>query len=183
MRHALPMSLTLLLAIPSLALAQGGKADRDALVKNALSAAPPEVAAGATVMDLDQNVLREGTNGWTCFPDNPNTANNSPICVDDVWAEVLSAYMGKREPKTSSMVGLSYMLQGDEPVSNKDPYATGPTPDNEWIENAPPHIMIWVPDQSLLEDLPTDPHNGGPWVMWKGTPYAHIMMPTPRRTK
>ncbi len=23
----------------------------------------------------------------------------------------------------------------------------------------------------------TDPHNGGPYVMWKGTPYAHLMVP------
>ena len=23
-----------------------------------------------------------------------------------------------------------------------------------------------------------DPENGGPYVMWKGTPYAHIMVPT-----
>jgi hypothetical protein len=28
-----------------------------------------------------------------------------------------------------------------------------------------------------LSALPTDPNNGGPWVMWKGTPYAHIMVP------
>jgi hypothetical protein len=25
---------------------------------------------------------------------------------------------------------------------------------------------------------PTDWTKGGPWVMWKGTPYAHIMVPT-----
>jgi len=24
---------------------------------------------------------------------------------------------------------------------------------------------------------PTDPKSGGPWVMWKGTPYAHVMVP------
>jgi hypothetical protein len=24
---------------------------------------------------------------------------------------------------------------------------------------------------------PIDPWNGGPWAMWKGTKYAHIMMP------
>lgn len=38
--------------------------------------------------------------------------------------------------------------------------------------------MIVVSDQELLEGLPTDPENGGPWVMWKDTPYAHIMIPT-----
>ena len=31
--------------------------------------------------------------------------------------------------------------------------------------------------------LSTDPHNGGPYVMWKGTPYAHIMIPVADRPK
>ncbi len=78
-------------------------------------------------------------------------------------------------------MGFSYMLQGDMPVSNVDPFAAGPTADNEWLPNAGPHVMILVPDARMLEGISTDPHNGGPWVMWKGTPYAHIMVPTPPR--
>ena len=37
--------------------------------------------------------------------------------------------------------------------------------------------MILTPDANQLATLPTDWHNGGPWVMWKGTKYAHIMVP------
>jgi hypothetical protein len=37
---------------------------------------------------------------------------------------------------------------------------------------------VLTSDPKLLESLPTDPYSGGPWVMWKGTPYAHIMVPT-----
>ncbi|GIS70281.1 MAG: hypothetical protein CM1200mP9_11020 [Gammaproteobacteria bacterium] len=48
------------------------------------------------------------------------------------------------------------MLVGDEGASNVDPYATGPTDDNEWIDEGP-HLMIVVPDASLLEGIPTDP--------------------------
>jgi hypothetical protein len=29
----------------------------------------------------------------------------------------------------------------------------------------------------MLDAFPTDPKSGGPWVMWKGTPYAHLMVP------
>jgi hypothetical protein len=39
-------------------------------------------------------------------------------------------------------------------------------------------MMVITPDTAQLDSLPTDPWNGGPWVMWKGTKYAHIMMPT-----
>ena len=34
-----------------------------------------------------------------------------------------------------------------------------------------------------LDALPTDPNNGGPWVMWKGTKYAHIMVPVKEMPK
>jgi len=41
-----------------------------------------------------------------------------------------------------------------------------------------PHIMLLPTDPSQLDAYPTDWTKGGPWVMWKGTPYAHIMAPT-----
>jgi hypothetical protein len=36
--------------------------------------------------------------------------------------------------------------------------------------------MIAVP-RAMLEGITDDPHGGGPYVMWKDTPYAHIMVP------
>jgi hypothetical protein len=72
-------------------------------------------------------------------------------------------------------LGISYMLAGDGGASNVDPYAEGPTEDNEWIREGA-HLMILAPAE-LLEAYPTDPDNGGPYVMWKGTPYAHLMVP------
>jgi hypothetical protein len=60
--------------------------------------------------------------------------------------------------------------------STSDLYAMAMTDDNHWSHH-PPHVMIAVPDLKLLDRLPTDPNNGGPYVMWKGTPYAHILAP------
>jgi hypothetical protein len=68
------------------------------------------------------------------------------------------------------------MLAGDEGASNIDPFAEGPTDDNQWIKEGP-HLMLIVPDAAALETIPTDPKVGGPYVMWKGTPYAHVMVP------
>lgn len=68
------------------------------------------------------------------------------------------------------------MLAGDEGSSNIDPCAESPTEDNEWVVEGP-HVMILAPDPALLEGIPTDPRNGGPYVMWKDTPYAHVMVP------
>jgi hypothetical protein len=164
------MAATFLLLLP----AHGDAQTKAEVIREALSAAPPAVAADATVMDWEQNVLREGTNGWTCLPSPPNMENNS-MCLDDTWLAWAHAWMN-REPVEIDRVGVSYMLQGDAGGSNIDPFAEGPTPDNEWVTEGP-HLMVIVPNLEDLEGLPTDPHNGGPYVMWRGTPYAHIMIP------
>lgn len=41
----------------------------------------------------------------------------------------------------------------------------------------PPHMMVIVPDPSMLGAFSTDPESGEPYVMWKGTPYSHLMVP------
>ena len=38
-------------------------------------------------------------------------------------------------------------------------------------------MIVIVPNPEELEGLSADPYNGGPFVMWKGTPYVHIMVP------
>ena len=163
-------------------------ADREAKIQNAMSAAPPSIAEQATVRDWpaedggEMAVLREGSGDWTCFPAMPTTPGNDPMCVDAPWLEWIDAWANKREPNITRM-GFGYMLQdNDAPYSNTDPYATGPTPDNEWRPTDVPHLMILVPDEPMLEGLPTDPDNGGPWVMWRNTPYVHIMAPMPKYT-
>jgi hypothetical protein len=43
--------------------------------------------------------------------------------------------------------------------------------------------MILPTDVSWLDAYPTAWTKGGPWVMWTGTPYAHIMVPTTSMAK
>ena len=64
---------------PTAAHAQAARADSAALIANALRAAPASVARNATVVDLQQNVLRRGTSEWVCMPDDPARAGDSPI--------------------------------------------------------------------------------------------------------
>ncbi|HEY9428090.1 MAG TPA: hypothetical protein VIR34_13115 [Gemmatimonadaceae bacterium] len=168
---------------PDAATARPSDATTDqALITNALSAAPPSVAATASVQTADGRVLRKGTSEWVCMPDMPEVPNNSPMCLDSEWRGVIDAWMHKSQPAVTEM-GFGYMLQGDLPVSNTDPFATTPTATNQWIPDGYPHIMILVPDPKLLEGVSTDPTNGGPFVMWKDTPYAHIMVPTAPRER
>lgn len=140
-------------------------------IKKAMSAAPLSISADATIMDGEGNVLREGTNGWTCM-----SSELGAMCLDEPWMNWLEAYMGKTEP-TITKIGFGYMLDGGVGGSNTDPYATEKTADNEWLPDDGPHIMIVVPDAAALAGLPTHPDAGGPWVMYRGTAFAHIMVP------
>ena len=141
-------------------------------IKKAMGAAPASISAEATIMDGDGNVLREGTNGWTCM-----LSELGPMCLDAPWMNWMEAYTGKTEP-TFTRAGFLYMLQGGaEGRSNTDPFATEETADNEWLPDDGPHIMIVVPDAAALAGLPTHPDAGGPWVMYRGTAFAHIMVP------
>ena len=81
-----------------------------------------------------------------------------------------------KKPFKAEKIGMAYMLAGDTGASNTDPFATAPTATNQWVVT-PAHIMVLTPDVKQLDALPTSPNNGGPFVMWKGTPYAHIMVP------
>jgi hypothetical protein len=168
-------SLALPLAF-ALAGAHGLEAQTDPKIISAESAAPESIARQATVMDVDQTVLRAGTNGWTCLPDFPDTLGSDPMCLDAPWMEWFGAYMSNTPPNISG-IGFGYMLGGDAAASNTDPFATAPTDSNEWMSYGSPHIMMIVPDPSMLEGIPTSPSAAGPWVMWRDTPFAHVMLP------
>lgn len=155
-----------------------------AKIRQAMSAAPADIAKNAAVIEMDakgqMKPLRAGTNGWTCMVSTGGKAGaagaEDPMCLDKTWMGWADAWMNKKDPQVTSM-GIGYMLRGDKGASNTDPYATAPTATNQWVVS-PSHIMVLVPDPKMLDALPTDPHIGGAWVMWKGTKYAHIMVPT-----
>jgi hypothetical protein len=152
----------------------------DNQIKSAMSAAPSSVSAKATVLDWDLKTLREGSNNWTCLPDRPDTAGNDPWCVTESWLNFLKAYVNKEKP-TYTQIGFAYMLMGDAEVSNSDPYRTEPTGKDDWVTDLGPHLMMLIPNREMLKGISTDHLNGGPWIMWPDTPYAHIMIPLESR--
>ena len=110
----------------------GSAEDQSDAVADALSAAWPGMAENATVVDWEGNVLREGSNGFTCFPTPPTLEGKAPMCMDSEWMEWADAWSNKKD-YAADKLGISYMLAGDGGASNIDPYAEGPTEDNEWI--------------------------------------------------
>ncbi len=140
-------------------------------VAYAESAGIPEIASDATILDAEMNVLREGTNGWTCM-----AIPGAPMCVDEQWMSWLDAYVNQLPQAEVTGMGVAYMLRGDEGASNIHPYDTEPGAENEWVVTGP-HIMLIVPDPGVLDSLPTDPAEGGAYVMWRGHHLVHVMIP------
>ena len=174
------LTVAALLAGGSLAAANGATASDAEMIKSAESAAPAAVVSGARIIAMDEKgatrTLREGTNGFWCMPDNPATPGSDPMCGDANAMEWAMAWMEKKEPPKGK-VGFMYMLSGGTDASNTDPYATGPEEGNNWISTGP-HVMI-VNATDLMKGYPTDPRpdTSKPYVMWAGTPYAHLMIP------
>ena len=149
-------------------------------VRSAMSAAPASVARHAAIVTLQADgtmkTLRKGTNGWTCMPDSPATPGPDPMCMDANAMKWVTAWVGHKPPPANT-VGLMYMLEGGTDASNTDPYAQKPTAGNDWIKTGP-HVMV-VGSRELLKGHPSGrkPDTSAPYVMWAGTPYAHLMIP------
>ena len=135
------------------AAATAGENEMEPRIAKALSAAPEAISANATVMLLDGTVLREGTNGWTCFPNVGPRPESDPICGDAVWKEYLTRE-GANKDKAALGPGVSYML------------ASGT-----------PHIMVVVAEEGGFEGLNPTPGAGKTWIMWPDSPGRHAMIP------
>lgn len=157
------------------------RADGDAeLIKSAESAAPVAVGSAATIYAMndkgEMRTVREGTNGWWCMPDSPATPGPDPMCGDANSMEWAMAWIGKTVPPAGK-VGFMYMLAGGTDASNTDPYASAPAAGADWVSTGP-HVMI-VNAMELMAGYPAEPvpDTKAPYVMWSGTPYAHLMIP------
>jgi hypothetical protein len=151
------------------------------LIASAMKAAPKKVAAGATIIvaekDGKMRTLREGTNGFTCMPDNPTTPGPDPMCMDKAALEWAGAWMAHKTP-ASGKIGFMYMMAGGTDASNTDPYATKPAADKHWVKTGA-HVMLVGAEPAFYDQYPkgADPDTSVPYVMWAGTPYQHLMMP------
>ena len=146
--------------------------DKAAMIASAKSAGPASVTDNATVKDHEGNVLKQGNNGFTCYPESEGMG---AACNHGQWDELVGAMMAKKD-FTANQISFSYMLagEGDAPgVSNSDPYQTDPGAVDDWIKEGP-HMMIIVP-REMLKGMSHDTKDPI-YVMWGVTPYAHIMV-------
>ena len=146
-----------------------------AKIARALSAGPAGVTKGARIVDTDAQgkttVLREGGNGFTCMPGNPKVVGEPPLCADAASLQWFADFKAHKPKPTNTVPGITYMLAGATQRSDSDPYdQTSPA------MTIGPHWMIMWPFDPKTSGLPTEPKQTGAWIMWAGTPWAHLMI-------
>src|SRR6202012_2547135 len=84
-------------------------------IADALRAGPRYITDHGTIADWDMSptgkprVLREGTNGWTCFP---GVQGHDPMCCDETFFNYLQDAVAQRTVNVAKL-GICYMYTGD----------------------------------------------------------------------
>lgn len=138
-----------------------------------MSAGPADVATSARIIDTDAQgntiVLREGTNGFTCMPGNPKVIGDPAMCADGPSMQWAADFKAKKPKPTNTVPGITYMLAGATQRSDSDPYDT-----TSPAITVGPHWMIMWPFDPKTTGLPTTHKSTGAYIMWAGSPYAHM---------
>ena len=138
-----------------------------------MSAGPTDFARSARIVDTDAQgnmvVLREGSNGFTCMPGNPKVIGEPPMCADAASMQWVADFKAHKPKPTNTVPGITYMLAGATQRSDSDPYDKT----SEAI-TVGPHWMIMWPFDPKTTGLPTTHKPTGAYVMWTGSPYAHL---------
>ena len=144
-----------------------------AKIARAMSAGPPDIAKSARIVDTDTHgkmvLLREGTNGFTCTPGNPKIIGDPPMCADGASMQWAADFKAHKPRPTNTVPGITYMLAGATQRSDSDPYDTASPP-----ITVPPHWMIMWPFDPKATGLPVTHRDTGAYIMWAGSPYAHL---------
>jgi len=176
------MLFLLLILVVSPVAAFGEEDTTKKQITEALLPLPESLRGGATVVLYQEpgkrTVLRKGTNQIICRADAPTPGFTAWCYHKDLEAYATRAEQLATEGKSVEEMrdtlsaevkaGKVQIVQGGTEYE-----VTGPTP-----EQALPIMAIFLPNATAESTgLSTEPNNYRPWLMWAGTPVAHVMLP------
>lgn len=179
-----PTCAVALLAVPLTALqaqsrpaAQSREAEAE-FVKAAEAGAPEWISAQAAIARLEPSgataIVRPGSNGFTCtlMPDE----SHSPACGNAQGFKWLVAAKALKPAPPAGGTGVVYMAKGSTHFETPDgEIVMAPTAQTKSVRE-PPHWMLLIPLDAAATGIPTRPNAGGAYIMYAGTPYAHLMI-------
>ena len=186
--------LTILVAstlmMPAITTASEKPPQKDATVKEvktmsekdqtalALSAAPAHIAKEAGVMiygpDGKLTETKKSINGFTCIPTVMNLPVPDPMCMDAAVHQWMMDLMNNAPKPTNTVPGIGYMTRGGSHFEKDGKVVM--SGDGAKIVKEPPHWMLMWPFDAAATKLPTAPNPSGVYIMFEGSPYAHLMV-------
>ncbi len=174
--------MLLALTVAFFGVADAEEKSVDQQISEALMPLPEDLRTGAAVIgynaESEEIVLRRGSTDFTCTADSPATGF-FVACFPNIIAEyrarsaeLLAA--GTPEDEYRDIVSAE-IEAGTLPVPDRSViyYLSGPN-----FENALPLLAIYLPGATAESTgLSTMPNPFRPWLMFAGTPAAHIMVP------
>lgn len=176
-------AIALLLLVPTTAALAQAKASGQTketeaeFIKSAEAGAPARISEKAAIARMEPGgkvtTVRPGSNGFTCtlFPDE----SHAPFCGDRSAFRWFVAAMSQ-QPKPPTTGGVAYMAKGGVHYETPDgKILMAPTSTTKDVKE-PPHWMLLTPLDPAASGIPTRPNAGGSYIMFAGTPYAHLMI-------
>ncbi len=171
--------VVLIAVSPAFVLAQENSEQQ---IKEALEPLPPQLRDGTTVVlgqGAERQVLRKGSNDLICRADSPAPgfmAHCHHKDLDGLFSRMNQLYaQGKSSDEVRDQVSAE--IQSGE-------LAQPPAGATEYIllgrnlEGALPIMTVSLPNATAQSTgLPTERDSYRPWLMWAGTPLAHVMLP------
>lgn len=189
MRHLHLLVATLLAATPIAAAAQGTIAPREEQIAAAVLPLPPDFRAGARVLgygaDGKLTTLREGK-GMICLARDPKAPRFHVAC----YAEAMEPFMARgRELRAQGVTSAAEIdtirfkdVKAGKLAMPRFPAALYSLTDGAYdpkTNTAPGarHLyVVYIPFATAESTgLSTRPNGAQPWIMFPGTPKAHIM--------
>ena len=180
MRLTLACPAAVLLVLRSFALhAQAAPTQAQAeFIKAAEEGAPARISSKAAIARLEPSgkltPVRPGGNGFTCtlIPDE----STAPVCADEPGLRWFVAAVSKQPRPPASQTGVAYMAKGGTHYEMPDGQIVMNKSAGTKDVKEPPHWMLLTPLDPAATGIPTRPNAGGSYIMFAGTPYAHLMV-------
>jgi hypothetical protein len=187
--------VTFLLVGPAPELAQAQVPPPDIQIAAAVQAAPKALRNGAAVLGFDAAgslvILRAGENHLVCIADDPSNQGFSVAC----YHKSLEPYMARGRELTAQGISEGEERNGirweeatkgtlkmpEEPATLFVLTGSGFDTEVGEVSEAYLRYVVYTPwatvESTGLPDRPQGP--GSPWLMFPGTPGAHIMISPP----
>jgi hypothetical protein len=178
------------LLIPNAALSRDKPAKKGSTVKEvkslsvkdqtalALSAAPAHISkeAGVMVYGADAKLIevKTSTNGFICIPTIMNLPVPDPICMDAASNQWMNDIMSNAPKPSNTVPGIAYMARGGSHYEKDGKVVM--SGEGAKVAKEPPHWMIMWPFDAAASKLPIVPNASGVYIMFEGSPYAHLMV-------